>query len=60
MEFFGRGDPMSVKTMRSLSTLSVLCCVALLLAGCGREASFASAEKVRTQKVRAFCYQYLP
>ena len=54
MEFFGRGDPMSVKTMRSLSTLSVLCCVALLLAGCGREASFASAEKVRTQKVRAF------
>ena len=60
MEFFGRGDPMSVKTMRSLSTLSVLCCVALLLAGCGREASFASAEKVRTQKTRAFCDKYLP
>ena len=51
---------MSVKTLRSLSTLSVLCCVALLFAGCGREEAAFIAEKRRAQKIREFCDKYRP
>ena len=60
MEFYGRGDQMSVKVNFILPTASAWCCFVLLLAGCGREDAAYVAEKRRMQKVREFCDQYYP
>lgn len=51
---------MSVKMNSTLSAVMVLCCFALLFAGCGREDAAYAAENRRMQKVREFCDKYYP